>query len=154
MRALRFLAPLAVAAASIALVPLAATAGSDDRLFIGTSLHFTGPTTSAGTFVMSGEIEDSGTSAVDHIAVVPIGNSDMARLSGDQTYVGQNGTIFTHFEGHAFPATGPHAVGKGRVDILGGTGAYAGIDGNATFLVVVDQTTNQIIGTSSGNVTG
>jgi hypothetical protein len=27
------------------------------------------------------------------------------------------------------------------------------IDGNETFLIVVDQTTNQLIGTESGNVT-
>jgi hypothetical protein len=117
-------------------------------------LHFTGPTTTAGTFVMSGEVEDAGVATVDHLALVPIGASDMARLSGDQTYVGQKGTIFTHFEGHAFPLSSPHAVGKGRIDILGGTGAYAGIDGNATFLIVVDATTNQLIGTASGNVTG
>jgi hypothetical protein len=154
MRAIRYLAPLAVAAAAVALVPLAATGGTDDRLFIGISLHFTGPTTSAGAFVMSGEVEDSGASTVDHIALVPIGNTDTARLSGDQTYVGQKGTIFTHFEGRAFPLSSPHQVGKGRVDILGGTGAYAGIQGNATFLIVVDATTNQLIGTASGNVAG
>jgi hypothetical protein len=154
MRAIRFLVPLAAAAAAIALVPLAATGGTDDRLFIGISLHFTGPTTTAGTFVMSGEVEDSGASSVEHLSVVPIGNSDMARLSGDQAYVGQKGTIFTHFEGHAFPLTSPHQVGKGSIDILGGTGAYAGIDGNATFLIVVDVTTNQLIGTASGNVAG
>jgi hypothetical protein len=154
MRAIRFLVPLAVAAAAIALLPLAATGGTDDRLFIGITLHFTGPTTTAGTFVMSGEVEDSGASTVAHLSVVPIGNSDMGRLSGDQAYVGQKGTIFTHFEGHAFPLTSPHQVGKGRIDIVGGTGAYAGIGGNATFLIVVDQTTNRLIGTASGNVTG
>jgi hypothetical protein len=154
MRAIRFLVPLAVAAAVVALVPLAATGGADDRLFVGFSLHFTGPTTTAGTFVMSGEVEDSGTSSVDHLAIVQIGNSDTGRLSGDQAYVGSKGTIFTHFEGHAFPLSSPHAVGRGRIDIVGGTGAYAGIDGNATFLIVVDQTTNQLIGTASGNVTG
>ena len=153
MPRVKLAAALAVAAAVAALVPLAATGGTDDRLFVGFSLHFTGPSTTAGTFVMSGEVEDSGASAVDHLALVPIAGTDTARLSGDQAYVGQNGTIFTRFDGHAFPLSSPHAVGKGRVDILGGTGAYAGIDGNATFLIVVDQTTNQLIGTESGSVT-
>jgi hypothetical protein len=153
MPRLKLAAALGVAAAVVALVPLAATGGTDDRLFVGFSLHFTGPTTTAGTFVMSGEVEDSGASSVEHLALVPIAGTDTARLSGNQAYAGQKGTIFTHFEGHAFPLSSPHAVGRGRVDILGGTGAYAGIDGNATFLIVVDQSTNQLIGTTSGNVT-
>jgi hypothetical protein len=154
MSRVKLVAALAVAVGAVVLVPLAATGGTDDRLFLGFSLHFTGPTTTAGTFVMSGDVEDSGMSAVEHLAIVPIGNTDMGRLSGDQAYVGQKGTIFTHFEGHAFPLSSPHAVGRGRVEIVGGTGAYVGIDGNATFLIVVDQTTNQLIGTESGNVTG
>jgi hypothetical protein len=114
----------------------------------------TGPDTTAGTFVMSGALEDSGTSHVEHISVVPIGNTDTARLSGDQTYVGQKGTIVTHFEGKAFPLSSPHQVGRGRIEIVSGTGAYAGLSGHANFLIVVDAVSNQLIGTAEGSVPG
>jgi hypothetical protein len=154
MRRRRIFAPAALAAAALALlfVPLAASGGDGGRVYLGISLHFTGPTSSAGTFVMSGVLEDSGASTVENIAIVPIGKSDRARLSGDQQYVGQKGTIFTHFEGIAFPLSSPHQVGKGRITFLDGTGAYAGLRGHATFLIVVDAISNQLMGTVSGTV--
>jgi hypothetical protein len=98
-----FVLTAAVGLVAVAVLALCAGASRADRLYIGVNLHFTGPDTTAGTFVMSGALEDSGTSHVEHISVVPIGNTDTARLSGDQTYVGQKGTIVTHFEGKAFP---------------------------------------------------
>lgn len=154
MRRPRIFVPVALVAAAAALlvVPLAASGGGDKRVYIGISLHFTGPTTTAGTFVMSGALEDSGASTVENLALVPIGNSDRARLSGDQQYVGQKGTIFTHFEGVAFPLSSPHQVGKGKITFLSGTGVYAGIRGHARFLIVVDLTSNQLIGTATGRV--
>jgi hypothetical protein len=136
-------------------VPGVAFAGEDsdqEHLFIGFNLHGTGPTSTAGTFVMSGRFQDSGTSAADNLAIVPIADSDRARLSGDQQFVGQQGTIFTHFKGVAFPTTSPHQVGKGSFVILSGSAAYAGIQGRGSFLIVVDQISNQFIGTETGNV--
>ena len=124
----------------------------DQRLFIGFNLHGTGPSTTAGTFVMSGRFEDSGTSAVQNLTLVPIGSSNRSRLSGDQQFAGQKGTIFTRFNGVAFPNGDPHAVGQGRFKIVSGTGAYAGIHGRGSFLVVVDQISNQFIGTETGSV--
>jgi len=59
--------------------------------------------------------------------------------------------VTSHFDGHAFPLSSPHAVGRGRIEIVDDTGAYAGIAGNGTLLIVVDQTTNQLIGTVSAN---
>ena len=133
-------------------VALAAENSDEKRLFIGFSLHPTGPTSTAGTFVMSGRFEDSGASTADHITLVPIRNTDRSRLSGDQLFAGQKGTIFTHFKGIAFPNGSPHVVGEGSFTILSWTGAYAGISGSGSFLVVVDFTSNQVIGTEAGNV--
>jgi hypothetical protein len=99
-------------------------------------------------------VEDSGTTHVENLALVPIGNTDTARLSGDQTYVGTKGTIVTRFEGKAFPLSSPHQVGRGQIEIVSGTGAYAGLRGHATFLIVVDAVSNQLIGTSEGSVNG
>lgn len=146
---------LVVAAAAttvFALTAMSAGAHADDRVYIGMNLHFTGPDTTAGTFVMSGTLEDSGASQVDQLRLEPIGNTDTARLSGNQSYVGSKGTILTRFEGKAFPLSSPHQVGRGRITFLSGTGAYAGIRGHARFLIVVDALSNQLIGTAAGNV--
>ena len=62
------------------------------------------------------------------------------------------GSIVTSFEGQAFPATVPHQVGKGRFEIISGTGAYAGIQGGGTVVVVADALSNQVIGTEEGSV--
>lgn len=141
-----------VGVVAVALGAVGATASRADRWYTGINLHFTGPTTTAGTFVMSGAVEDSGTTQVENLSLVPIGNTDTARLSGDQTYVGQKGTIVTRFEGKAFPLSSPHQVGKGRIEIVSGTGAYAGLTGHARFLIVVDTLSNQLMGTSEGSV--
>jgi hypothetical protein len=143
-----------VGTAVVGLSALGASASADERLYIGINLHFTGPDTTAGTFVMSGEIGDAGTSHVENLSLVPIAGTDMARLSGDQTYVGGNGTIVTHFEGRAFPLSSPHQVGRGRIEIVSGTGAYAGLKGHAKFLIVVDAGSNQLIGNAAGSIAG
>lgn len=140
----------AASALGVVGVPLEAFAAESDderRLFIGFDLHFTGPSSTAGIFVMSGQLEDSGTSTVSSISTVPVG-----RVSGDQQFVGQKGTIFTHFDGVAFPNNSPHQVGDGRFKILSGTSAYAGVRGGGSFLIVVDALSNQLIGTETGSV--
>lgn len=144
-------AAVAAAAALATLVPLTASGASHQRLYIGMNLRFTGATTTAGTFVASGAVSDSGTATVDHLALVPIGNSDSAELSGDETYSSPSGTIVTHFDGIAFPLSNPHQVGKGRFQIVSGTGAYAGLTGQGTFLIVVDPISNELVGTEQGN---
>jgi hypothetical protein len=132
-------------------IPMGASASSvDTKLQIGFSLHFTGPTSTAGTFVASGAVRDVGTSSVTDLTLIPQGNQDDARLSGTQTFVGQQGTITTTFRGLAGPLNDPHEAGKGTFEIIDGTGAYADIKGHGTFLVVLDVSTNQIIGTEDG----
>ena len=131
---------------------VAAETSDEKRLFIGFSLHPTGPTSTAGAFVMSGRFEDSGTSAANDITLVQIDNTARSRLSGNQQFVGQKGTISTHFEGISFPNMSLHVVGEGRFTILSGTGAYAGAGGGGSFLVVVDFLSSQLIGTETGNV--
>ena len=153
MRHLRVAFATGVVAVGIAVFTAGAAGSPDGRWFTGMSLRFTGPTTTAGTFVMSGAVRDSGTSHVANLALVPIGQSGLSRLSGDQTYVGSRGTIVTHFEGKAF-GDPPHMVGRGRVEIISGTGAYAGLEGRARFLIVVDAASNQLIGTATGSVNG
>src|SRR5207253_7868431 len=105
-----------------------------------------------GTFVASGAIADSGNAEVRGLRITPAGPVDTSRLSGTETYAGQQGTIVTRFQGEAFPLSSPHEVGIGRFEIVTATGAYAGISGQGTFEFVVDATTNQIIGTDVATV--
>ena len=94
-------------AAAATILPLTASGAAHQRLYIGMNLQFTGPTTAGGTFVASGAVSDSGSVSVDHLALVPIGHSDSANLSGDETFTSPSGTIVTHFEGMAFPLSSP-----------------------------------------------
>jgi hypothetical protein len=143
---------LAAVVGAVAVFTVGASASRDDRLYVGFSLHFTGPDTTAGTFVMSGALEDAGTTEVENLSLIPIGNTDTARLSGNQTFTGANGTILARFEGKAFPLSSPHQVGQGRLEIVSGTGAYAALRGHARFLIVVDAGSNQLIGTAQGSI--
>jgi TAT (twin-arginine translocation) pathway signal sequence len=145
----------AAAAAGMVGAPVVAVAAEDSdekRLFIGFSLHSAGVAATAGTFVMSGRFEDSGTSTADHITLVPIDNSNRSRASGNQQFVGLKGTIFTRFKGIYFPNTSTHVVSEGSFTILSGTGAYAGIHGGGSFLIVVDFISDQFIGTETGSL--
>jgi len=144
---------VAAAVAALTLTPLAASGDDDQKgVYVGMHLHFTGPDSSAGTFVVSGAVEDSGTSDVRHLALVPIGNGTTARLSGEQTFSGSRGTILTRFEGRAFPLSSPHQVGRGTFEIVSGTGAYSNLRGGGRFLIVVDAISNELDGTEAGSV--
>src|SRR5688572_22433368 len=113
-----------------AAVPVLALAAQGERtLVIGFSLQFTGPTTTAGTFVASGAVSDAGASTVEDLAVVPLETGDRGRLTGQQTFIGTQGTIVTRFRGIARPISQPHQSGLGRVRIVSASGAYEGLRG-------------------------
>ena len=150
-RRLAFVGLAVVGAAAAVVAPLAASGDPTQRLYLGMNLHLTGPNTSAGAFVASGAVADSGTADVRDLTITP-GAAGTGRLSGTETYSGQQGTIVTRFQGEAFPLSSPHEVGIGRFDIVSGTGAYAGVSGHGTFEIVVDATTNQLIGTEVASV--
>jgi len=139
-----------VLTACAALVPVIASAGHGQRvLLLGFSLQFTGPGTTAGTFVASGAVADAGTTTVDNLAVVPVGRRDRGRLSGRQVFTGSRGTIVTRFTGVAKHISREHQSGQGRVRIVSGTGAYENLRGRGTFTIVVHTPPggNSLIGT-------
>ncbi len=115
-------------------------------------LQFTGPTTSAGSFVASGAVADAGSADVRNLSITPIGQSDTGRLSGTETYTSPRGTIVTRFSGIAFPLSTPHGVGTGVFEIVSGSGDYAGARGRGVFEIVVDSAGNHLIGTEIGTV--
>jgi hypothetical protein len=141
-------------AAALVLTPVALAGGDGSehggRFALGFSLHFTGPTSTAGTFVISGALRDSGTSTVEDLAVEPLGRGDRGRLSGVQRFVGAHGILVTRFHGIARDISDPHQWAKGRFEIVDATGDYAGLRGKGRFTVVVDTASNQLIGTELG----
>jgi hypothetical protein len=82
-------------------VPLTSASSVDTKLQIGFSLHFTGPTSAAGTFIASGAIHDSGTATVPEVTVDQLGNQDDGRLTGTEIYTSSLGTITITFSGIA-----------------------------------------------------
>src|SRR5438093_6123460 len=118
-RRLAFVGLAVVGAAAAVVAPLAASGDPTQRLYLGMNLHLTGPDTSAGAFVASGAVADSGTVDVRDLTITP-GAADTGRLSGTETYTGQQGTIVTRFQGEAFPLSSTHEVGIGRLEC--GTG--------------------------------
>jgi hypothetical protein len=145
-------AALAAAAALVA-VPLTSASSVDTKLQIGYSLRLfgvgIGPGGTAGTFVASGAVRDSGT-MTGQSTVTPFGNGDDGRLEGTVTLVGALGTITEEFSGIAGPLGLPHTAAQGTFRIVGGTGAYAGITGHGTFHTVADFSTNQAVRIDDG----
>jgi hypothetical protein len=140
------------AAAIVPVVALAGGSGDDGRLLLGFDLRFTGPSSTAGTFVASGAVDDAGASAVSGLTLAPLGRRDRARLSGRQEFAGAGGTIVTEFDGIAHDVSQGHQYGEGRFRIVAGTGDYAGASGGGRFTIVVDAVGNRLIGTEEGRI--
>ena len=143
---------LAVAALAVAVtlvaVPLTSASSVDTKLRIGYSLRLfgvgIGPGGTAGTFIASGAVRDAGT-ATGRSTVTPFGDGGDGRLEGTITLVGALGTITEEFSGMAGPLGMPHTAAHGTFELVGGTGAYAGISGHGTFTTVADFSTNQAV---------
>jgi hypothetical protein len=58
----------------------------------------------------------------------------------------------TPFRGIASGVSGPYQLGRGRFEVVSGTGAYTELDARGTFTIVVDVAGNQLIGTEVGHV--
>ena len=149
---MRWLLLGALATGVVALAPFGASAGEGqrprgERLMLGFTLSATGPTTTAGTFVASGAVQGAGDSTVERLAVVPFGTQDRGHLSGIQRFTTSTGTIVTRFRGTAHAISTNHQWGRGHFKIVDATGAYAGLRGIGRFTLVVNRTTNQLIGT-------
>jgi hypothetical protein len=148
-----FAAAALAAVVALVVVPLTSASSVDTRLEIGYNLQLFGPGIgpggSAGTFVASGAVHDSGT-VTGHNTITPIGNDGDGRIEGTITLVGQLGTITEEFQGLAGPLGALHTAAHGTFTILGGTGAYADLHADGTFLTVADFTANQAIRTDDG----
>jgi hypothetical protein len=150
MKRLRLLAGVAVLAAALVSLPLMASASSvDTKLQIGFHFTATGPNSASGTFVAAGAVKDSGTGSAT-FQFSPLGKQADSRVDGIQTLDGAAGSITIRFREIAGPSGVPQIAARGTFEIIAGTGAYAGVKGHGTVLVVADFETGAIIGTEDG----
>lgn len=154
---------IAFAAAALAMVavvlPLAATAGDAKRLVLTERMQLTsfdpatGQGTQAGTFAAAGAVNDAGNSTAT-FQVTP-GNGGCGTLTGPHTFTGANGTItvFTRADVCPFPPpTPPRSFARGKWEVIGATGAYAGLRGHGQVYATADFTTGQITIARDGKV--
>jgi hypothetical protein len=135
-----------------AFVPLAASHGDDDRVAIGVRLDFTSATHARGSFAACCAITDSGTASADVTSFVPHGSE--ARFEATNTFVGSKGSFTLELRGVTGPLGSPVHVARGRWTVIGGTGAYEGLEGGGRLKAVTDQNTGALTAIDSGRVSG
>ena len=149
----RLLAALfATLAAALALVPLAATAGSGGHVVIAERNIFTGPSTQSGTFSIAGALSDTGEVEAT-FTVTPSGDSS-AVLEGDHVLQGSLGTLVVRTRARVYPFPAPRVFVIGKWNVVSGTGAYAGMEGGGSVKAVGDFTTGTATIIRDGAVNG
>ncbi len=138
----RILVVLTLAAIGLSVVPTAmATTPSSVRFEVSVALNgnLTASTTS-GTFVASGAIASSGTEQ-GHGWFAGLGHlktGDPNSLHAAMTLTDGSGSISLDLVGLFGQLPAPIATGEGRWLITGGTGAYAGIQGEGSWSGTAD----------------
>ena len=145
MRARTLTAAVATACVGVAAIaPAAGLATPPDPVVIDLDLHFTSPTTTAGTFASTGAVDAAGT------ASQTLRFSD-STVHGVQTMTSPEGTITIRFQS-INTATGPATFDTaGRWVIVGGTGAYADLHGTGSGSGEVDLAAGTLVLTYTGS---
>jgi hypothetical protein len=161
MMSKRLLIVLAATAAAIVALPLAATAGDEKRLVLTERMQLTGfdpatgEGTQAGTFVAAGAVNDAGSSTA--VFRVTPGQGGCGELTGPHTFTSVNGTItvFTTADVCPFPPPNPpRSWARGKWEVVGATGAYAGLRGHGRVYATADFTNGEITIARDGKVAG
>ena len=135
---------LIVLAVALALgLPAGAQATPPSPVTIENPQVFTGPDSTAGTFVATGAVSDSGTTAETF-------RIDGRTVHALKTYAGSLGTFTVTAQGLITFTGATTAVLEGRWLVVSGTGAYANLHAEGSLVNVVDLAA----GTSFQTVTG
>ena len=141
----------AVLAASVVVVPLAANAGDEKRFVLTERLQVTGfdPATGAGTlagtFVSAGAVNEAGSVAA-RFSLVPV-KGGCGSLTGTHVLTGAAGTLSLETDALACPyppASPPRSFVRGKWQVVGGTGVYAGLEGKGEIVATGDLGTGVI----------
>jgi hypothetical protein len=131
---------LALCAAAL---PAAAAAPQDVRIdstFVAAGDLTAGTTT--GTFSISGAVGDAGalTGNYRFAGLGHLKTGSPNAIEADQTLAGANGTISIAIVGLYGPFVDGVTTGEGQWRIVGGTGAYAGLQGEGSWTATADFT--------------
>jgi hypothetical protein len=145
--------------AAVVAVPLAANAGDEKRMVLTERLQVTafnpatGAGTLTGTFMAAGAINDAGTVAATFSLVPEKGGC--GRLTGVHVLTATTGTLSVRTNAVACPfppKAPPRTYVRGKWSVVGGTGAYAGLDGKGRILATGDLGTGEITIARDGKI--
>ncbi len=126
--------------------PLPSTAMQ--RILISWNLDFTSNTTADGTSTLAGAISDTGSRHEEFTVNV---QGDRAIVTGTITIHATHGDLTEQFVGTIPVGPNPTQI-EGTGIFTGGTGAYAGVTGRATFEGTVNFATGKLVGVTEGKV--
>jgi hypothetical protein len=152
-RRIALLCLLVSAVAAFTIVPLAASADRDREVVMGVRVDFTSSTHAEGTFAVCCAVTDSGSAQADVTSFTPQSNN-RARFEATETLAGSEGTIVLALRGTTGPLDSDVHVARGRWEVVGGTGAYAGLKGRGAFTAATDQLTGALTAVNEGKVRG
>src|ERR687898_1069604 len=147
-----------VGAAVVVLVPFAAS-GDEKRIVLTERMQLTGfdpatgAGTQAGTFVSAGAVNDAGPATATFTLVPASGGC--GTLAGTHVFTGSAGTLSVHTQALACPfppTTPPRSFVRGEWEVVGGTGAYAGLRGQGRIFATGDFATGVITIARDGKV--
>ncbi len=150
-----------IVGAGVIVVPFAANAGDEKRIVLTERMQLTGfnpatgAGTQAGTFVSAGAVNDAGSAAAT-FTLVPAGGG-CGSLTGTHVMTGAAGTISIYTDALACPfppSSPPRSFVRGRWEVVGGTGAYAGLGGKGRIFATGDFATGVITIARDGKVKG
>lgn len=155
----RWLVLVVFVLAAVVAVPLAAIAGDEKRMVLTERLQVTafspatGAGTLAGTFVAAGAVNEAGTVAATFTLLPEKGGC--GRLKGTHVLSAPSGTISVGTDAVACPyppKSPPRSFVRGKWFVVGGTGAYAGVEGKGRILATGDLGTGEITIARDGKI--
>ncbi len=142
-----------------ALIALPAIVSADDRdtsrpneksILISWVMNFTSDTTADGTSTIAGAFSDE-TSRHEDFTVAVNSSKTEATVTGTIFIHGTKGDLTEQFSGKIPLGSNPTFI-EGNGIFTGGTGAYAGASGHATFEGTIDFATGHLVGVTEGKI--
>jgi len=148
-RLLAFLTILALSSFAVAGPVTSDDLRGPNAILISWNLDFTSNTTADGTSTIAGAFSDEGTRHEDFtVTIKPNGE---VIVSGTIVIHATQGDLTEQFTGRIPPGDDPITLIEGSGFFTGGTGAYAGLSGHATFEGTIDFATGKLVGVTEGN---
>jgi hypothetical protein len=147
----------ALASVGVAVVALVAQAAKPQAVSLTFTMHFTGPTTAAGTWTSTGSLAvlngKSGT-VIQTTKITGKGKGKGKKtgqvVHGRKAVTASDGTFVIQFVGGLKPTGATTSEVNGRFVLKKGTGAYAGLHGTGKIHATLDSSTGAITAVYTG----